>query len=715
LRFVPARLTMQVPRTVHVLTFVLAVGTCSALDSTSDTNPLAKVLDLMDELKAKIIAEGEAEAKAYDEYLQWCQNSVQDAGFAIETATKEKGELEAKITELTAEIDEGGTKVEDLAAAIASNEADLKSATAIREKEYADFVKSEKELMEVVSALERAISILEKEAAKNPASFAQMYNNNVKNILQSLSLVADAAAFSVVDRRRLLAMAQTDQQSDEEFGAPAAAAYKSQSGGIIEVLEDMKEKAESQLAELRKAEETAKHNYDMLAQSLEAQIAADTKDMKEEKTGKAEAEEAKAEAAGDLEVTTKELANSEEMLATSRSTCMKVGADHEMTVNARAEELKVIAEAKKILVETTGGAAEQTYSLLQLAAKSKLKTRIDLAHAEVVVLVKRLAREHHSAALAQLASRVAAVLQYGAANGEDPFKKVKGLIEDMITQLEEEAAAEAQEKAYCDEQLGKTKAKKEELDDDLSKLTVKIDQATSKSAKLKEEVQELESELAALTKLQAEMDKIRQETHADYMKAKEELELGLKGVRMALSKLREYYGGSAFLQDGPQLAALMQQPAPPPAHKKSSGAGQGIISILEVCESDFAENLAKENTEESDAQAEYDKTTQENKVAKTLKEQDVKFKTQEIKALGKALTELSADKESAESEHAAVMEYYEKIKERCIAKPETYEERKRRREAEIKGLQEALSILENETAFMQRKSRRRMRGTLVLD
>merc|ERR1719433_963588 len=159
-----------------------------------------------------------------------------------------------------------------------------------------------------------------------------------------------------------------------------------------------------------------------------------------------------------------------------------------------------------------------------------------------------------------------------------------------------------------------------------------------------------------------------------------------------------------FLQDGSRLAALMQQPAPPPPHAKSTGAGQGIISILEVCESDFAENLAKENTEEQDAQSEYEKTTQENKVAKTLKEQDVKFKTQEIKALRKALSELSADKESAESEHAAVMEYYEKIKERCIAKPETYEERKARREAEIKGLQEALSILENETAFMQRKS-----------
>merc|ERR1719414_1821729 len=163
-------------------------------------------------------------------------------------------------------------------------------------------------------------------------------------------------------------------QGDETMGAPAAAVYKSQSGGIIDVLEDMKEKAESQLAELRKAEQSSQHNYAMLKQSLEAQIAFDEKDMKEEKTSKAGSSEAKAEATGDLEVTTKELANAEETLATARSTCMKVGADHEMTVNARAEELKVIAEAKKILAETTSGAVDQTYSFVQVTAKSKLRT-----------------------------------------------------------------------------------------------------------------------------------------------------------------------------------------------------------------------------------------------------------------------------------------------------------------------------------------------------
>merc|ERR1719478_89978 len=141
---------------------------------------------------------------------------------------------------------------------------------------------------------------------------------------------------------------------------------------------------------------------------------------------------------------------------------MTVAADHEATVKSRNEELTAIATAKKILTETTSGAVGQSYSFVQVAAQSRLQTRADLANAEVVGLVKKLAKEHHSAALAQLASRISSVIRYGAAGGEDPFTKVKGLISDMITKLESEAKADATEKAYCDEELSKTEAKKTE-------------------------------------------------------------------------------------------------------------------------------------------------------------------------------------------------------------------------------------------------------------
>merc|ERR1712029_612269 len=159
--------------------------------------------------------------------------------------------------------------------------------------------------------------------------------------------------------------------------------------------------------------------------------------------------------------------------------------------------------------------------------------------------------------------------------------------------------------------------------------------------------------------------------------------------------------------------SVMQQPAKPELHEQSGGAGGSIIDILEVCESDFASNLAKEESEEADAQSEYEKVSQENAVTKTTKEQDVKYKTQEAKAQDNTAAEQSADLETANAEYSAVMEYYGKIKDRCIAKPETYAARKARREAEIQGLKEALSILEDETALVQRKRHGSFRGALA--
>merc|ERR1712187_746500 len=191
------------------------------------------------------------------------------------------------------------------------------------------------------------------------------------------------------------------------------------------------------------------------------------------------------------------------------------------------------------------------------------------------------------------------------------------------------------------------------------------------------------------------------------MGAKADLEAGLAGVRKALGVLREYYGstGASMLQADTDMKAMMQQPAMPERHVKAGDAGSSIIGILEVCESDFAKNLATETSEEDDAEAAYEKKTQENKVTKTLKDQDVKYNTQEFQTLDKDVAELSADRETTNAELSAVLDYYAKIKDRCIAKPETYESRKSRREAEIQGLKEALATLQDETAFVQRRKR----------
>merc|ERR1712124_16923 len=141
----------------------------------------------------------------------------------------------------------------------------------------------------------------------------------------------------------------------------------------------------------------------------------------------------------------------------------------------------------------------------------------------------------------------------------------------------------------------------------------------ARSAQLKGEVKELQAELATMASEQASADKWRQDSHAEYVKAKADLELGLGGVRKALNVLREYYAAGS--------ASFVQQPAVPEMHSSATGAGQSIIGILEVVESDFAQNLAKEESEESTAQEAYEKDTQENKIATTQKNQDVKYKT----------------------------------------------------------------------------------------
>merc|ERR1719361_1655257 len=120
-----------------------------------------------------------------------------------------------------------------------------------------------------------------------------------------------------------------------------------------------------------------------------------------------------------------------------------------------------------------------------------------------------------------------------------------------------------------------------------------------------------------------------------------------------------------------------------------------------------------EEAEEADGAADYEKATQENAITKTLKVQDVKYDTQQFMALDKTIAELSSDRDSANAEYSAVLDYYAKIKSRCIAKPETYEERQNRRQAEIKGLKEALAILEDETALVQRKGHASHRSSFL--
>merc|ERR1719240_163441 len=304
--------------------------------------------------------------------------------------------------------------------------------------------------------------------------------------------------------------------------------------------------------------------------------------------------------------------------------------EYETSQHSRSEELTALDTAKKVLVEKTAGAAYREYSFIQVSAKTRVGVRAKQAKDDVLNLIQGLAKDDKAMSL--LSQRVESASMLGA----DPFAKIKGLISEMIEKLEEEAAKEAIAKAFCDKEMKETKAKKEDKETDLEDLTTKIDKATAKIAKLTEEIATLEEELGAIAKAQAEADKIRAEEKAAWAEAKADYESGIEGVGMALKVLRDYYA----------------------------------------------------------EQEESEKLTQDNKIATTEKTTAVKYKTKDKKETEEMLVGLKEDKETTEKEYAAVMEYWEELQGMCIATPEPYEERKRRREAEIAGLKEALTILE---------------------
>jgi hypothetical protein len=635
---------------------------------------------MISDLEGKVIGEGEQSHKIYAEFAEWCEDRSKEVGFEIKTGKAEVAELTATIDQEDATIGSLNAKIEELASSIATDEADLKAATTIRDKEAADFAAEEKELSEVIDTLGRAIQILTREL-QGGASMLQL--KNAKDITSALNILVQASAFNSADASRLTALVQSAQSADDDdAGAPDAAVYESHSGGIIDTLEGLHEKAEGQLADARKKETTALHNFEMLKQSLTDSIRFANDDMAEAKKGLAEASEKKSAAEGDLEVTEKDLKADIEQKADLHHDCMTKAEDYEAETKSRGEELKALAQAKKVIKEATGGAEQIAYGLDQTSFFQRSSSSSDLARFEAVRFVRDLARKHDSPTLAQLASRMASAMRFGA----DPFEKVKGLISDMIGRLEDEAAADATEKAYCDKELSETNEKKDDKDAEIEKLTTSIDQMSAKSAQLKEQVAALQNALAEIAASQAEMDKLRQEEHAAYTSNKADMEQGVEGVKVALKVLRDYYAKDDT------------------SHEAAEGAGAGIIGLLEVCESDFSKDLAEIVSTEETAASSYERASKENEVETAAKTQDVKYKSQESTSLDKKVAEATSDRSGVQEELDAVLEYLDKLKERCVAKAETYADRKAARDAEIAGLKEALTILEGQSLLQTKRS-----------
>jgi len=676
---------------------------CLLLVGANAVSPVQKVVELLDECKAKVQKDLDAEAKAMEEYTAFCDDELKDKGYAIETAARAIGDLSATKENAAALITELTDEIATLGTTIAEKSSELAKATEVRKGQNADFQAAEKELVRSVDELSRAAIVL-----KRGMSFVQTVNGQkkIRDVVSALKTIVEAEWLDVSSKRKLKSFLQATSQAKEDadddlsFIQPEAkmVAYESSSGGIVKTIEEMQGKAEDTLSALRKKEMSDGQAFAMLEAGLNDEISHGQDKLSTAKSSKGANEEAKASAGKKLVATEESKKSDEEYASTLKTECESKAAEWEARQKSATEEMGAIEKAKEILV---GGVK----AFVQMKTQTKMKKwnpddddeddKTAATREKVVAILKKLSTTQKSFAFAQLASMASS----------DPFVKIRGLIEDMIAKLLKEAQEEATQKAFCDAEIGKSKTSQAEKMATLDKLGARIDGASSTIAELTEAIKTLEAEVAAIDKAQAEATELRTSENADYLKASKDFKDSAEAVAKAIEVLKNFYEGS-FMQVSSKTTQKSKQP--------SFGSAKGdtastIISVLEMSEEDFTTLLAESEATEDEAVKAYEKLTEENKVSKASKEAESKGKVSEIKSLTVQLEHSKEDHASVSEELAAVNAYIDKLRPQCEEKVMSYAEKKAKREAEIEGLKEALSILEGGLALVQKTNLRQIR------
>jgi len=512
-----------------------------------------------------------------------------------------------------------------------------------------------------------------------------------------------------VNRRRLVSRKVKDtltsflqlQQPDVEampddrmaYQAPEAAGYEFQSGGVIDMLLKLKDEFETKKDALVKEEIKAKNAYGLIMQQLTDNIENAEHEIKKKKLLRAETEQAKSEAEGDLAATTKERDEDQVYLDETDAMCKQKADDFEARQKLRSEELEVLKKAMEIIADgTVKGAGEKNLpQFLQMGSRvalAQIQTKqANPLQVQIAAFLSERARSTGSRVLSQASEQVVA----------NPFKKVKKMIKDLIVQLMEEATAETEHKGWCDTELGTNKMTRDGKTADVASLSSQIEDLTATIADLTQNLADLAIEIKELEDARAKATANRIDAKGANEQTIKEAKLAQTAVSNAMALVKDFYEKSA------QATALAQQSpaedAPETFSKPYKGMlpeGGNLVDFLEVILTDFTRLETETTDDEAAEKSRYDEFMFESEKNKALKQNEAKHKdgtkTDKESALHAAEAELKTTKEQL----AAAVAYYEKLKPSCVDSGVSYEERVKRREEEIQSLQEALKILQGD-------------------
>merc|ERR1719331_611699 len=489
----------------------------------------------MSEMKAKGEKMMAEEASTYKSYTEWVSDTSRELGFEIKTGNSDIEKFLAAAAKADSDVSALGRAIDKLEGELGATEGELAEATEIRNGQHAEYVKISTDYSESVDALERAIQTMQSRNYDVPEAQA---------FLQKQAVAKPGM------RRVLAAFLQETQKQESLRGGPSVNAYEFQSGGIIQLLEKFLTKFKGELEEVEREESNQSKNHDLMMIQLSDEIDYMKKEIEEKTVLKAKRSEESASAKASLAATKKELAEDEKTLADMTATFAAKSDQFKANQEVRKQELEAISKAIEIISDpSVAGSYGEHINLAELKT-SFLQVRSTRARVNsrqrVAAFLERKAALLSSKTLKSLAAQVES----------NPFDKVVQMIKDLVEKLKEEAAAEAEHKQWCDEQLHDNKIKREKKTAKVNKLTANIEELTENIDSMAKKIATLQKEQAELTKAMSEATAQRSKEKATNTDTMADAKAGEEATNAALGVLKEFYASQgSFIQQVPEMAA----------------------------------------------------------------------------------------------------------------------------------------------------------------
>merc|ERR1719422_1572957 len=367
---------------------VVGSGALSFDVAEAKNRPVSKVITLLKDMLKQLEKEHEEDEEIFDKLSCWCETNDKEKTKAIAEAEARIEMLTTKVEELTAQSARLNTEIKNLEKEVAENQEALDQATAIREKELAEFNAEEKDSLQAISALKSAITVLGKH---HGGAFLQLPQSHLQTIASTIQYQMQKHASvlqGVLTHTERRAMAAFIQAPQDYFDAEPTfkQSYAPQSGEIFGILKQMKETFESNLSDSQKEEMANQKAYEELKAAKTDEIKAGQAQIDAKTQELASTDEKLAESKESLEDTKASLSADEEFLMMLKEKCSTTDAEWEERQKTRQLEMEACSKALAVLssddahdlfTKTFNPAFVQAESQVRSDRRSKAATVLD--------------------------------------------------------------------------------------------------------------------------------------------------------------------------------------------------------------------------------------------------------------------------------------------------------------------------------------------------